>query len=293
MDQKVMDLEERVAKLEKFMDELGGEKFVEEEKMEEEHSEMDLDDQLLQLLDEHALETTASERKAWRERVAAEYQLKLESEVGVDTDMPLGKSTTLTFDTKTPEAEVEGIVEVHQKIMKAVEQLPAVREAMSHIGSLLKAGKLKVSELEDGKKLTALAVDAEAAKYWKELWNQATDSDAKSFGTDMVKEYETKKVSASLDESKAKMRRAYDLALDMQDKGMIDDNPEALHKQVDSFMAFSDEAFESYKKAMSAVRTSRVKTASTMPAIQVGMSQEENVVESKPTNLASQLKKLW
>jgi hypothetical protein len=30
-----------------------------------------------------------------------------------------------------------------------------------------------------------------------------------------------------------------------------------------------------------------------MPAIQVGMSQEENVVESKPTNLASQLKKLW
>ena len=313
---KIEELEARLAKIEELVDALGGKKFVEEELAEPEHSgqeevtielgaddeeceacdkdmEMDLDDQLAQLLaDDEEIEVTAEDRRAWREKVAADYELKLDAEVGCDTDMPIGKSNTLEgLDSKTPEAEVEGIVEMHAKIMKEVQNLPKVKEAMEHLGTMLKEGKLVVADLEDEEKLQALAVDADAAKYWKEYFGQASDQESKEFGDDLVKEYETKKATASVDEVRVKMRRAYDLALDMQDRGMIGSSRSAVDAQVDELMKFSNDSFESFKKAVEKVSKPTVKIAA--PALNVGVTDETEAPVQKDVSLNSQLKKLW
>lgn len=294
-------------------------KFISQEKLEPEHKveevalmvddadadDMQLSDDLANALDEPmpAEEmkvdddvVTASDRKAWRAKVAAEtgskYQLSLTPAVTVDTDMPLQESHALEgLDTKTPEANVEGIVEMHEKIMKQVQSLPKVREAMEHIGSLLKSGKLNVNELDDSAKLQALAVDPAAAKYYKDYFGQG-DAESKKFGNDLVQDYSNKKKEASLDESRAKMRIAYDMALEMQEKGMINSDPATLHAQVDEIMKFDDRAFASYKKALS--RVSRpVKTASaSVPALQVGVNNED-AVQTQETTIVDQLKKMW
>jgi hypothetical protein len=304
-------------KLEELFAPLGGtDEFVSEEKSEEEHGpegtmlevgeeetvDMDaLDSELAQMLDDFeandALETQASARRAWREKVAAEvgskYQLSLDSQTTVDTDMPVGKSFPLgQLDTKHDEAVVEGIVEMHEEILRQVQNLPKVREAMEHLGGLLKSGKLQLTELDDVAKLRALAVDPEAAKYWKSYFGEG-DKQCKQFGTELTKEFTNKKIKASMDEEKVRLRRAYDIALGMQDKGIIDGNVSALHAQVDEIMNFDDKSFESFKKVLSRInKPSNVKNAS--PALNVGMGSDElGEGSDNPVNLTGQLNKLF
>ena len=207
--------------------------------------------------------------------------------------MPLGKSTPLVgLDTKSDGAVIEGIVEQHEEILKKLEGFPKVREAMEHLGNMLKSGKLKVEELDDSDKLKALAVDADAAKYWKQYFSDG-DEKSKEFANELTKEYTKKKVEASIDNEKIKMRRAYDVALSMQDKGMIGPSVSELHAQVDEIMKFDDKSFESYKRALDRVsKSAKVKTAA--PALNVGMN-DETVGESTdtPVDLVGQLSKLF
>jgi len=242
--------------------------------------------------------TTMAGRRAWREKVAAEvgskYQLKLDSATDMDTDMvpkahPQGGHTLEGLDTKPSDegAKFEGIDEVKAKIMKQVESLPPVREAVAKVGDLLKSGKLTVADLSNNAKLKALAVDPEAAKYWKQYFGEG-DQDSKQFGADMSKEFAQKKAAAEAESYKLKLRRAVDLALDMQDKGLVSSGREAMNKQVDDIMKFDDQAFEAFKRAMS--RTTNVAKAAgkAEPALQVGIREE-----AETTNLSDQLGRLW
>jgi hypothetical protein len=293
--------------------EVGEEELEAEDIMFAEDVEMDLDDELAQLLDdeemdaedveseadEAGLETSAAARKEWREKVAAEvgakYQLSLDSQTTVDTDMPVGRSHSLEgLDTKTQEATFEGIVEVHEAIMKAVQNLPKVREAMDHLGGLLKSGTINVADLDDEAKLQALAVDPAAAKYWKDFWGQAGPEGSK-FGADLVKEYGKKKAEASLEDQKIRLKRAYSLALDMQDKGVIEEGKSVLDKQVDDLVKLDDASFESLKRVVASVKT-MAKTASlaTSPALDVGVNSSGDVGEgSGDLNLVDQLARMW
>jgi hypothetical protein len=239
-------------------------------------------------------EDCTASRRAWRQKVAAEasaYQQKLDAAVTVDTDMPVNKSFGLgQLDTKTPESTVEGIVEMHDEIMKQVNSLPNVREAVKKISDLVKSGKLSIADLKDQNKLNAFAIDPDAAKYFSGYFGEG-DADCKGFAQELVKDYDQKKAAASLDESRAKMRRAYDLALEAQDKGLIPSDPIALHAQVDEMMKFDDRAFESYKKAIARM-SKPIKTASSAPAIQMGVS-EDSAGMTEPDTFVSQLGKIW
>jgi hypothetical protein len=261
-------------------------------------SEMDLDDELSNLLDD-GIETTAEDRRAWRAKVAAEvgtkYQLSLNPAACCETDMPLAPSLQLgQLDTKPSDegAKVESIEEQYEKIMKEVESVPQVREAMEHIVALLKSGAIQENDLDNVEKLTALAVDPEAAKYFKQYFGLG-DADSKQFGTEMVKEFVAKKAAADKEEQRVMMRRAYDMALEMQDKNMIPADVATLHKQVDEIMQFDKKSFESFKRALSRVNK-QTKTAS--PALQVGIKSPEELGEGSSAgapDLTSQLKKLW
>ena len=64
------------------------------------------------------------------------------------------------------------------------------------------------------------------------------------------------------------MARAYELANDMVDRGLVANERTAISKQVDEFMRFSDENFESVKKVV-AKHQVLTKEASRIP--QVGL----------------------
>ena len=258
------------------------------------------------------LAADASKRRAWRERVAAElekaaagdYQLKLDPAADMDTDMvpaahPQGGYTLQGLDTSPSEEldKVERIDEIKAKIMKAVESLPPVREAVERVGDLLKSGALKVADLSDEAKLKALAIDPEAAKYWTQYFGEG-DPASKTFGQELTKEFAQKKAAADADLYKVKLARSYDLALTMQDKGVIPDDSGTLHKQVEEIMTFDNKAFESFKKSVARLTgASNVRTAGGK-ALEVGVQTEVGggghaASADDGTTLASQLPLLW
>jgi hypothetical protein len=237
-------------------------------------------------------------RRAWREKVAAEvgskYQLKLDPAADMDTDMvpkahPQRGTTLSGLSTKPSDegAHVEGIDEIKAKIMKQVETLPQVREAVAKLGDMLKSGKLALADLTNDAKLRALAVDPEAAKYWKQYFGEG-DPASKQFGQDLSKEFAQKKAAAEADNYKLKLRRAVDLALDMQDKGLISQGRDAMNRQVDDVMKFDEPAFEAFKRALSRTTSVTKVAGRSEPALQVGISEEV-----EPTTLSNQLDRLW
>lgn len=100
----------------------------------------------------------------------------------------------------------------------------------------------------------------------------------------------TKKAEEDKTKLRVKMRRAYDLALEMQKKGMI--NGSALETQVDEILGFSDAAFESYKRAIANTQLV-VKTASAkLPS--VGVREDNSQAgDNTSVSLEDKLKHLW
>lgn len=91
---------------------------------------------------------------------------------------------------------------------------------------------------------------------------------------------------------KIKIRRAYDIALDMQKKGLISHTKTALDKQVDEIMNFDDPAFESFKRSIANLKAvQNVKTASSIGSLNVGIKEE---VHSRPANVSKNiLASMW
>ena len=117
--------------------------------------------------------------------------------------------------------------EIHDVMRDVAESGPRnVREAASLIQEAIVKGAIKADDIDrlvaEGK------VDAAAASYWKKFWAQGPDTG--SFGADLSKEFATKKKEASDQNFKVKLRRAYDLGLVAQEKGMIDATRKALEE---------------------------------------------------------------
>jgi hypothetical protein len=149
---------------------------------------------------------------------------------------------------------------------------------------------MKPADLGDAEKLKALAVDPEAAKYWKQYFGEG-DQESSQFGQELVKEFVQKKASQDLEAHRLKLRRSYDIALEMQDKGLIPDTRAHLERQVDDIMKFDEPAFEAFKRAME--RTSKIAKVASQKgtALEVGLREED--ASPGTTTLASQLERLW
>jgi len=287
--------------------------FEEEEKKEDEEGEEDFEDEPELDAFDGGLMADAAQRREWREKLASDmekmaagdYQLKLDPAADMDTDMvpaahPQGGYSLEGLDTSPSDEghKIERIDEIKAKIMKAVESLPPVREAVERVGDLLKSGALIEADLGDEAKLKALAVDPEAAKYWSQYFGEG-DQASKQFGQELTKEFVQKKASADADTYRIKLARAYDVALEMQDKGMIDGQND-LHTQVHELMEFDDKAFEAFKKSIDRFPGTggSVRTASAGKAIEVGVQNEVGegghaAMADDAVSLASQLKRIW
>jgi len=213
-------------------------------------------------------ESVTAARKAAREDLIAQAADKIlgKYELGLDKAQnatektyfdahPGGKGTVTELShTKTDEAKVETISEIHSIMRDVAESGPRnVREAAMMIQEEMVKGALTVGDLDrlvaEGK------VDGAAASYWKKFWSQGPDTG--SFGADLSKEFSSRKKEASNKHYEVKLRRAYDLGLQAQEKGMIGSNRNALDTYVDEVMHFDDAAFESTKRIMAGVSGSK------------------------------------
>ena len=66
--------------------------------------------------------------------------------------------------------------------------------------------------------------------------------------------FETKRVSEEREAYRTRLRRAYDVGLEMQKKGLLALSKSALDKQVDEIMSFDDRAFEAFKRSIANAR---------------------------------------
>ena len=93
---------------------------------------------------------------------------------------------------------------------------------------------------------------------------------------------------------RVKLRRAYDVGLDMQRKGLLPTTKTALDKQVDEIMDFDDRAFESFKRSIASARPVRnMKIASDLGGVNIGV-EDDSASNSTATALtADSLSSLW
>jgi hypothetical protein len=102
-----------------------------------------------------------------------------------------------------------------------------------------------------------------------------------------------KKVEEERETYRIKLRRAYDVGLEMQRKGLLPKIKTALDRQVDDIMSFDDKAFEAFKRSIAnANPVGNVKIASDLGGLNVGIESEAATVTSEGVS-ANTLSRMW
>jgi hypothetical protein len=132
----------------------------------------------------------------------------------------------------------------------------------------------------------------DAKKKDKSEDSKKTTKKASALNDIVTEGFEAKKAEQDKDIYKLKLRRAYDVAMEMQSKGLIGLSKTALDKQVDDIMDFDDKAFEAFKRSVANTRSVNVKKAGLdLGGLNVGV--ESDVAPSPAKSSAEVLKMLW
>lgn len=109
----------------------------------------------------------------------------------------------------------------------------------------------------------------------------------------LAKAFLAKKAEEERDAYRIRLRRAYDVAMEMQRKGMLAPTRPALDRQVDNMMEFDDKAFESFKRSVASAQA-QTKTASDI-SLNVGITEEVDQTSTKSNRKidAESLAALW
>jgi len=95
---------------------------------------------------------------------------------------------------------------------------------------------------------------------------------------------------------RVKLRRAYDVGMEMQNKGLLGTTKVALDRQVDEIMTFDNNAFEAFKRSIGNARSvSHTKIASDLGGVNIGVESDFNSHASSNTTLlsADSLSSMW
>jgi hypothetical protein len=91
-----------------------------------------------------------------------------------------------------------------------------------------------------------------------------------------------------------KLRRAYDVGMEMQSKGLLANVKTALDRQVDEIMTFDDNAFEAFKRSIGNARqVGTVKVASDLGGVNIGVETDAGTQSANPRMSANALSSMW
>lgn len=140
-----------------------------------------------------------------------------------------------------PFAAFHVIDDTHKAMEELANKAPKVRKEAGEIMRLVQAGELDPADV-DG--LVSLGVDADAVKYWKQMWSEAKDSESKEFANELTKEHVKQASKEEIESEKARLKRAYSLANAMIRRGMLEEGQE--DTQVSEMLKWNDAGFESF-----------------------------------------------
>lgn len=195
-----------------------------------------------------------------------------------------GFSTKLDIKPSGDLAVVETLEETQKAMLEIAKAPPKVRQAAEEIQRLVIAGH--INPQTDFDSLVAEGLDKDAVSYWKAFWGQAKDGGSQ-FATELVKERAAKKAAEENEAYRIKLARAYELTYEMVGSGECPNEKNAINTQVNELMTFSDEGFNSFKRAMA--RRSVVKTAGVMPQVTGAGDIYLPTPAAAETDLATQL----
>jgi len=204
-----------------------------------------------------------------------------------DSDAGVDKLITAALDLRRARRE-QLVVEAAKKSKKMDEKMEKMRAAKKdEKKSDSKAAKKSKAEEEEEEE-----DDVKSKKSTKKASDSSSISKSAAL-RDMVNDaFQTKKADDERESYKIKLRRAYDVAIEMQKKGLLPISKTALDKQVDDIMDFDDRAFEAFKRSVAAARpVESVKVARDLGGINVGVESTSEQPQTKST--AELLSMLW
>ncbi len=234
------------------------------------------------------LETKASTPDLSTKEGRAIHRAKL-AQKGVEwSDMiqkahPKGGTTLegLTMKPSEGHGAVETITEVHEKMLDVANTPVKVKKAAEDIQRAIVAGKIGPNDVEG---LVAAGLDADAAKYWKSFYGQSPDGGSE-FAASLIKEHAKAKADEELSTYKVKIARAYELAYDMSNRGMLSSDASSIKTQVEEIMSFDDKGFESLKKVVARYAPPALTKSASIP--QVGLIGGEVIMPAVGESIGS------
>lgn len=204
--------------------------------------------------------TTKAGRDVYRAKLAGDA-LKVSPMLG-EAHPKGGFTTDLDVKPAGDLAKVEDLEEVHDAMLDLANAPPKVRKEAEAIRDLIARGQLDPSELDS---LVAEGLDKDAVAYYKKYWAQADGGS--EFASELVKEHAKAELDEKLSQHKVKIARAYELAYEMVDRGIVRNERSAIAAQVEDIMKYNDENFYHLKKVIA--NKSSVRETGRMP--QVGL----------------------
>lgn len=185
---------------------------------------------------------TKQERAEMRTKLAQKGLMTLEQIWNQGHPGPGPEAPNLDVKPSGDLAKVEKIDETQKAMLELAKMPPRVRKQAEEIARLVTAGKLPADKVDE---LVAHGVDPDAVKYYKAFWGEAKDPKASEFAAKLTAEHAAQKQAEELQTERVRIKRAYELAYQMREKGVIEANQ--VDQQVDEIMKWNDEGFNSVK----------------------------------------------
>lgn len=205
------------------------------------------------------VKTAMSSRKPMR---------KMATGHSVDMDIESYLMSEDMADDMNEDAAMDGLISEAMDLRKSRREA-ILKQANKKFASYNKAEDKKHDMADD---MTEDMVDDMA----DDMADDMTEKQA-SFKNVLNAKFEQKKIAQERENYKIKLRRAYDVALEMQRKGLISQTKTALDQQVDNIMGFDDNAFESFKRSIAGTKNvSSVKVASDLGGVNIGLKESND-----------------
>ena len=136
---------------------------------------------------------------------------------------------------------------------------------------------------------------AEDAVADEEKVSVAAESQEDSLVSTLNAKVAEKKIDEERENYRIKLRRAYDVGLDMQRKGLLAHSKTALDKQVDEIMTFDNNAFEAFKRSIANAKpVSSIKVASDLGGVNIGVGSDRQEASDSPGRMSAEaLSSMW
>lgn len=250
-----------------------------EEKKEEEKKEVKPEEKKASMEDL----TTVEGRREYRQKLAAAAK---------------EKCSDMLQEAHPKSVKVEGIVgsdvvvenakEVQDKMMASVQHEPKAqtKQAAKQLNDLILAGRVQASRLDD---LVKEGMDKEVVSYWRKYYGQVEGG--AEFAAALTKEYSDAKAVAKKAEEmatfKVKIAKAFDLAYEMAEAGLISKSSSAIKDEAEKIVNYDDGAYDSMKRVVAHHASNKL--AKKAAVVQVGVNYDSNTaVASEEDTLVNQ-----